>query len=1749
MVIKVKKSASTPNSEIELNALTTAIVPLNLGSKVLLPHHLEELLASGIDREIINLNFFSINGDAVVQLLNLASLPGFGFKYGSVIYAGGWVCGSILKPHKPRTIKQKTVKYENPIGSKTTPIKLKLPESIWQAIARKYGVSKDASEDGWTWVENHPQIPVVVCEGVKTAGCVISQTLTPAIALGGHTLAFEKNGDIRFPEFLHPDREIKLCFDNDVSDTVASALATTIKGIGFRINPKINNKVSPRARLSICTSRYPEKGIDDVWLKHGGGAVDLILNSTVPWKQWVDTSHSKLGVVPDVIFNSPKWQTCEIPTDNHLIALIGAKGTGKSWFLEQLAQLAKAQNLPIIALTHRIQLSSVLAERLGLTYIDNLEEKNSDAVNIALVIDSLAKINTKKFKGAYVFIDEVVQTLEHFMIGETCAFKRQTILESLKNLAKIIIENGGKFVIADADLNGTTLRFFSGLLGDETPYLIQNTYCEPSYKCWLSNGFIATTPRGRAIKCPADILSTVIAKALNGERIFICCTGQKEESKWGSITIEALLLRFGIKSVIRIDSDTIKDPSHLAFKAANKINEICDNYQIIIATPTLGTGVSIENQKKFDLVCGIFTGVGSPDGARQFLMRLRDKSVERLIYCADRGLDTRLLNLGYNNYKVAENIKELAEFQQSILAEHDKDWSEEYPEIRHCNTASMYFNNLIAAKNSQTTNFKNYVRQGLKDEDVEVVDILDASKIFDCGAINPQEIYELSGELSLEHVTQYREQIAAQERVEAEEYERLKAATELSTSERLSLEATALSNKYGGITLTPEIVENDSNGWYEQIRLHYATTVGYEHLKNIQALISNTQLRRGEGEVIEHDFVARNKILAQAEFIQATEILDLIESEHTFSAADETSLGLYEDMVQQIPNINLICEQNIKATQFKSGEFNFKLIAIIGSLLDAESHFDSKRKINGKAIRHYKLTFPEDTRNEIFALWKERDINIEQKWFKRKREWEIKQLIGQLNANISLSDFERLKQLELFNDAWERVYTDERIQIINRADAFKLPKNEKVMVDGIDSVSVKEAFQVINNWDIVSLDCETFGNDTKNKDGLHKFKAQLRLMQLSNGQKTYTFDFGERKAESRKHAIATVQPLLQKLLSNKHKTVVGQNLGFDLGILSSNFKLKIDCKISDTLLGIQIFTGVYNGRNAWEGGFGLKALAKKLLGLDIDKTEQKSDWGAALTKSQIDYAADDPHTTYWVWRRLLELYQNPVKFGFSKLAKWDMMDAWELECACLVPLAEMEQTGLPIDLPTLYNLNKQVQLGLTETLAKWEALATGVSKPSQVQKLIEHLNTKYNLTLTKADKKTLSDYKEYPEVALRFTHSGLLQYQARLKKLIRSAEQNDRAKVFYSVLSGTGRTSSGGKFDDIVNIQSIPAKVDDSLKDLNLPSIRSAFKPKEGKALIVSDLAASHARIACDFAQDKLGMEVQNNDVDAHSLFAIKIAQCIPEQIRTKNLPDKFLAVTVSIADVELLGEFKNSGKTHPICKQLRDVSKNIYYGKLNGASWKRIQAEARGQLKVQISESEAKAISAVFEELYPQLTAYCKSVAIRLEDESNQMWLDGKLFGVSAIAETNQRLLFWLKQTDEKVEVPYTNCVASQWSRTEATAMKKALVLCFKLFRKHPEWGAKVVNIVHDELNVECDERYAAKVSKVVAWAMSRYFQLELKNGVHHGCVDFKNNHTEKYLKDVNGDIKQDKKGKPINDPKFATSIYSMIVSSWADK
>jgi len=134
----------------------------------------------------------------------------------------------------------------------------------------------------------------------------------------------------------------------------------------------------------------------------------------------------------------------------------------------------------------------------------------------------------------------------------------------------------------------------------------------------------------------------------------------------------------------------------------------------------------------------------------------------------------------------------------------------------------------------------------------------------------------------------------------------------------------------------------------------------------------------------------------------------------------------------------------------------------------------------------------------------------------------------------------------------------------------------------------------------VAIDTETMGLDPH--------RDRLCVVQLSPGDGSADV---VQIAAGQKQA-----PNLQKLLADTSILKIFHYARFDLGVLFNAFgvmAMPVYCtKIASRL------ARTYTDKH------GLKDLAKELLGIDLSKQQQLSDWGAeALTDAQVAYAATD----------------------------------------------------------------------------------------------------------------------------------------------------------------------------------------------------------------------------------------------------------------------------------------------------------------------------------------------------------------------------------------------------------------------------------------------------------------------------------------------------------------------------------------------
>lgn len=137
----------------------------------------------------------------------------------------------------------------------------------------------------------------------------------------------------------------------------------------------------------------------------------------------------------------------------------------------------------------------------------------------------------------------------------------------------------------------------------------------------------------------------------------------------------------------------------------------------------------------------------------------------------------------------------------------------------------------------------------------------------------------------------------------------------------------------------------------------------------------------------------------------------------------------------------------------------------------------------------------------------------------------------------------------------------------------------------------------------ITIDTETLGLNIK--------RDRLCLIQLRNesNKKVYLIKFDKDISPANSKNI-------KSLLENKSLTKIFHYARFDMAVLKENLNINVR-NVFCTKIASKL-TRTYSSKH------GLKDLVKEILNIELDKTEQTSDWSQKkLTKQQIQYAMND----------------------------------------------------------------------------------------------------------------------------------------------------------------------------------------------------------------------------------------------------------------------------------------------------------------------------------------------------------------------------------------------------------------------------------------------------------------------------------------------------------------------------------------------
>jgi len=542
-----------------------------------------------------------------------------------------------LKLSNPRfnTEKGDFQKYETPKANGSRAYLSPIPASIRRKIAERYGVEVPPEGSFWDWLEHHPEIPIDIDEGGKKALAELSLGRV-AIALYGVNGGYRTKDTLGNPipphlipdikRFAVPGREITLNFDQDAKPETRQRVNTAIARFGELLEGE-------GCLVKVASwDGSKGKGVDDLIVNCGAQAFEDVCSQALPlaeWKLW-QRLKGRLTYKASIRLNTADLSTLELKElpEEGILAIASAKATGKTKFIANATQDAEAAAL----LGHRVCLVRNLCQRLEMDYRGDIDKVRGEYITgsgytlrIGSCVDSLLALDPQKFAGCDLILDEVCQVTRHLLTSSTC--RKEGKLPALLARFRELLRAAKRVILADADLDNVTLDYVRELRGDDAPvFLIQNDYQPEGYP-------VRYIQAPNASVVTAELLAAIAVRKA-GEVVFVAT-----DSKAGSKTLARLARQckgLGAR-VLLLNSETSGGEAEREFISNPDLVLARGEYDVIIASPSMGTGVSIESQDIIAGVFGVFYGVSVTDAdAAQHLIRVRE-NVPRTVWAAPRG--------------------------------------------------------------------------------------------------------------------------------------------------------------------------------------------------------------------------------------------------------------------------------------------------------------------------------------------------------------------------------------------------------------------------------------------------------------------------------------------------------------------------------------------------------------------------------------------------------------------------------------------------------------------------------------------------------------------------------------------------------------------------------------------------------------------------------------------------------------------------------------------------------------------------------------------------------------------------------------------------------------------------------------------------------------------------------------------------------------------------------------------------------
>ena len=564
-------------------------------------------------------------------------------------------------------------------------------------------------------------------------------------------------------------------------------------------------------------------------------------------------------------------------------------------------------------------------------------------------------------------------------------------------------------------------------------------------------------------------------------------------------------------------------------------------------------------------------------------------------------------------------------------------------------------------------------------------------------------------------------------------------------------------------------------------------------------------------------------------------------------------------------------------------------------------------------------------------------------------------------------------------------------------------------------------FQLIRDAEGVRKACgelagEKFiGFDTETTE-LDPYRGDIRLVQLSNGRATQVIDLKPFRENGGLRDNPDLAPL-RNLLANPAQIKIAHNAKFDAKWVRQHLGTEI-AGVFDTYLASQLIAAGDQDRR-----HSLADVAQYFTGIELDKSQQVSDWSAAeLSQSQVEYAARDAAVMVPLREKMAERLRND-----------DLERVANLEFECVMPLAQMELNGFFLDSARWRTQLERVKAAqakaadeLQDMLSAGVAQATlfgraeiNLDSQQQVTNALLNLGVPVPDTTRAWQLQPLAE--RYPVVAKLLEYRGVAKSASSFGENILEFIEPKTGRIhadFRQIGAPTGRFSCSNP-----NLQQIPHEAE----------YRCCFRAPDGKKLVIADYSQIELRILADFSGDQNFIRAFISGADFHTITASQVFGVKPEDVSAEQ----------------------------------RSFAKRLNFGIVYGVG------ASRFAMMTGLSQTEAENTMRRYFGTYSALDSYLRESGRRVIADRNARTASGRLM----------RLRF--DETDRgQIAAAKRNGVNMPIQGTSADILKRALRLLHDDIRGT---SGRLVNIVHDEIVIECDAAEAESTAEKLENAMRR--------------------------------------------------------------